>query len=153
MTALERAATDMLRVDIDDDEVDSDHDFCLYRGEPFTGELVEYGSDGSTVELTTYKDGLTDGPSRSWYWDGTLKRESTSRRGAGSAPRPGPWRTGARWGAGVLPAGRRQRPCRALTLSPKVQPLEPSQLMDQVIRPFSWPLKEPYACETRLGAM
>lgn len=32
-----------------------------------------------------------------------------------------------------------QRPCSALTLSPNVQLRDPSQLMDQVIRPFSRP--------------
>lgn len=32
-----------------------------------------------------------------------------------------------------------QRPCRAFTLSPKVQFFEPSQLSDQVIRPFRSP--------------
>ena len=53
------------------------------------------------------------------------------------------------------PRGRRgglslYRPCSDFTLSPKDQPLDPSQLIDQVIRPLSWVL---YACDTSDGLM
>ena len=45
-----------------------------------------------------------------------------------------------------------QRPSDDFTLSPKVQPFEPSQLIDQVIRPLI-ELTLLYACDTSDGAM
>ena len=47
---------------------------------------------------------------------------------------------------------RDYRPSRDFTLLPKVQFLEPSQLIDQVIRPLI-PLTLRYAWDTRLGDM
>src|SRR5439155_1070423 len=47
--------------------------------------------------------------------------------------------------------GRRQRPCRLRTLSPNVQPFEPSQLIDQVIRPFTAPPTLFHDCDTSDG--
>lgn len=38
-------------------------------------------------------------------------------------------------------------------MSPKVQPFEPSQLIDQVMSPFSAPLKAFHDWPTRLGVM
>lgn len=40
-----------------------------------------------------------------------------------------------------------------MTLSPKVQPFEPSQLADQVMSPFNAPPKAFHDWLTRLGAM
>lgn len=66
----------------------------------------------------------------------------TFRNGsAGPAPAGGP--AGGRPGAVT-----RQRPCRRFTLSPKVQPFDPSQFADQVIRPFR-PGTEFQACVTK----
>ncbi|SFK10390.1 Protein kinase domain-containing protein [Streptosporangium canum] len=57
-------------------------------------------------------------------------------------------------GEPVGPAGRiGQRPCSPLTLSPNVQPFDPSQLMDQVIRPLRLPPKLFQLWLTREGAM
>lgn len=57
------------------------------------------------------------------------------------------------WGVVAAPAGVRQRPWRDLTLSPKVQPFEPSQLTDHVMSPFSEPPKAFHDWPTRLGVM
>jgi hypothetical protein len=58
----------------------------------------------------------------------------------------GAWRITAGQNTLVL-----QRPCNDFTLSPKVQPFEPSQLMDQVMSPLSWPPKLFHACPTSVG--
>ena len=81
---------------------------------------------------------------------------------------PGPFRgetSGRAWNDGLRrPAGcrrpaalsegsaRDQRPSRDFTLLPKVQDFEPSQLIDQVIRPLI-ELTLLYAWETSDGAM
>lgn len=71
----------MRRIDIDGPEVDMDMgQRLLYRGELFTGEVVEY-QRGALVSLNTYKDGVEDGPTREWYMDGTLRSEGVMRDG------------------------------------------------------------------------
>ncbi|MER6075434.1 toxin-antitoxin system YwqK family antitoxin [Streptomyces sp. NPDC001852] len=69
------------RIDIDDPEVETDHSQrLLYRGEPFTGEVVEHFG-GVLVSLENYEDGLANGQSREWYKGGTLRSESMARQG------------------------------------------------------------------------
>ncbi|MGH6657614.1 MAG: toxin-antitoxin system YwqK family antitoxin [Actinocrinis sp.] len=70
-----------LRVDIDSDDVDFDYNQCLYQGEPFTGELAEYSTDGALVALTPYVGGFINGTDRAYYADGTLKWEAQVRNG------------------------------------------------------------------------
>jgi antitoxin component YwqK of YwqJK toxin-antitoxin module len=70
----------MLRVQEDDLEWD-DNNLPSYQGEPFTGESVETMPDGRLLSLTTYVDGLDEGPFRVWSGDGVLVVEGTSRRG------------------------------------------------------------------------
>ncbi|WP_424185065.1 toxin-antitoxin system YwqK family antitoxin [Actinokineospora sp. G85] len=54
------------------DEVDMDEDLKVYlNDQPFTGEVVEHGPDGVLVGLTTYSNGVEDGPSLAWWPDGT----------------------------------------------------------------------------------
>jgi len=65
--------------------------------------------------------------------------------GIGETARAGP-------GPSTASAGH-QRPWRDLTLSPKVQPSEPSQLIDHVMSPFSAPPKAFQDWLTRLGVM
>ncbi|MFF6780350.1 toxin-antitoxin system YwqK family antitoxin [Streptomyces sp. NPDC012510] len=69
------------RIDIDDPEVDiDDGERLFYRGELFTGEVVEY--QGSTlISLETYQDGIVDGPVQQWFEDGTPRAEGNMRRG------------------------------------------------------------------------
>ncbi|MFF5189746.1 toxin-antitoxin system YwqK family antitoxin [Streptomyces sp. NPDC000345] len=69
------------RIDIDDPAVDMDHiQRLLYRGELFTGEVVEH-LGGALVSLECYEDGLRHGPNREWYKDGSLRSEGTAQRG------------------------------------------------------------------------
>jgi antitoxin component YwqK of YwqJK toxin-antitoxin module len=72
----------MERIDIDDSEVsvDTSHRYT-YRGVPYTGEAVEYGQSGRIVGLWTIKDGIEDGPQKSWNADGTIDSEGVSRYG------------------------------------------------------------------------
>lgn len=71
----------MHRIDIDDPDVTMDDGERLYyRGNPFTGEAVEYQL-GALVSLITYEDGVEDGPVREWYTDGTLRSEGVMRDG------------------------------------------------------------------------
>ncbi|MGW2184173.1 toxin-antitoxin system YwqK family antitoxin [Streptomyces sp. NPDC001732] len=69
------------RIDIDDPEFEMDEgEVVSYRGERFTGEVVEY-QQGALVSLVTYKEGIEDGPSKEWYMDGTLRAEGILRGG------------------------------------------------------------------------
>lgn len=43
----------------------------FYRGEPYTGEAVERYLDGTVIGLRTFVDGFEEGPSKSWYADGS----------------------------------------------------------------------------------
>lgn len=68
-----------MRVDVDD--VENDGGLVFYQGEPFTGEVVEQGEDGSLASLYTYDTGSEDGPYREWYPDDQLYKEGRMRRG------------------------------------------------------------------------
>ncbi|MFJ4813839.1 toxin-antitoxin system YwqK family antitoxin [Streptomyces longwoodensis] len=69
------------RIDIDDPEVDMDSmQRLLYRGELFTGEVVEHLGD-ALVSLECYEEGVRHGPNKEWYKDGTLRSEGASRNG------------------------------------------------------------------------
>ncbi|MER8085412.1 toxin-antitoxin system YwqK family antitoxin [Streptomyces sp. NPDC087532] len=71
----------MTRIDIDDPEFEMDEgEVVLYRGERFTGEVVEY-QKGALVSLVTYKEGVEDGSSKAWYMDGTLRSDGVLREG------------------------------------------------------------------------
>ncbi|MFF9512531.1 hypothetical protein ACF1BU_38725 [Streptomyces sp. NPDC014724] len=53
----------MTRIGIDDPSFEMDEgEAVFYRGERFTGEVVEY-QKGALVSLVTYKEGVEDGPS------------------------------------------------------------------------------------------
>ncbi|MGW5342378.1 toxin-antitoxin system YwqK family antitoxin [Streptomyces sp. NPDC004050] len=69
------------KIDIDDPDVDMDEAQRLtYRGELYTGEVVEY-LGGSLVSQESYASGIRDGLSREWYKDGRLRAEGVVRRG------------------------------------------------------------------------
>ncbi|MFJ3833653.1 toxin-antitoxin system YwqK family antitoxin [Streptomyces sp. NPDC090046] len=79
----------MHRIDIDDPEVDADYAHrLLYHGELFTGEAEEFVA-GRRLSLTTYREGIKDGPYRQWYASGVLQAEGVMRTGrlAGEARR------------------------------------------------------------------
>ena len=38
---------------------------------PFTGEVAEHAPDGTLIGLTTYHNGVEDGPSLAWWPNGT----------------------------------------------------------------------------------
>lgn len=59
----------MLRIHADDLDWD-DNDLPSRDGVPFTGESVETRPDGTLLSLTTYADGLDEGPFRVWSGDG-----------------------------------------------------------------------------------
>ncbi|MFD6182135.1 toxin-antitoxin system YwqK family antitoxin [Streptomyces goshikiensis] len=69
------------KIDVDDPDAEMDMaDRLFHRGEPYTGEVVEY-LGGALVNQETYVEGRPDGLSRSWYKDGTAESEGTLRRG------------------------------------------------------------------------
>ncbi|MBB6118581.1 toxin-antitoxin system YwqK family antitoxin [Nocardiopsis algeriensis] len=80
-----------LRVDAGDEDLDFDpvNWNTLYKGVPFTGEMVEYDEEGNLVEYSVYENGSENGPERVWYPDGRLKVEGTLRTGLPQ----GVWRT------------------------------------------------------------
>lgn len=64
------------------DEVDIQDDLRVtHQGVPFTGEVVEHAPDGRIVALTTYFDGMEDGPYAEWYPTGEPKAAGTVRYG------------------------------------------------------------------------
>lgn len=70
----------MIRVN--EDDLDSEpYGPVLYQGERFTGEAEDRLPDGTLVSLTTYVNGLQDGPDKEWYNDGTLRSEGQFRQG------------------------------------------------------------------------
>jgi antitoxin component YwqK of YwqJK toxin-antitoxin module len=62
------------------EEAYHDDDLRLrYQGERFTGEVVETTPDGRIIALTSYFNGMEDGPAAEWYPNGQLRaRGSTS---------------------------------------------------------------------------
>lgn len=70
----------MIRVEEDDLDWD-DNNLPSHEGEPFTGESVETMPDGRLLSLTTYVEGLDEGPFRVWSGDGVLVVEGTSHLG------------------------------------------------------------------------
>ncbi len=73
----------MMRIDYDDVDGNADGT-VLFEGAPFTGEVVDHWPDGTVQSLTTYRDGVEDGPYREWHRNGTLRTEGRSdlRHGA-----------------------------------------------------------------------
>jgi antitoxin component YwqK of YwqJK toxin-antitoxin module len=63
------------------DDVEDDGGLVFHQGEPFTGEVVEQGPDGSLATLYTYDTGTEDGPYREWYPDDRPYKEGTMRMG------------------------------------------------------------------------
>ncbi len=69
-----------MRVEFDD--VDTDDDTRVeYQGEPFTGEVVERAPDGQVIALTSYFNGVEDGPTTEWYPTGELKATGSVAHG------------------------------------------------------------------------
>ncbi|MEU7948458.1 hypothetical protein AB0C50_27545 [Micromonospora taraxaci] len=52
-----------------------------YQGDLFTGEVVERSPQGQVIALTTYFEGMEDGPSAEWYPTGERKAEGSARYG------------------------------------------------------------------------
>lgn len=52
------------------------------RNEPYTGEVIRYGSGGRRAAEEHYQNGKPDGVWRTWWGNDTLKSELTHRDGA-----------------------------------------------------------------------
>ncbi|PWW58365.1 hypothetical protein DFQ13_109158 [Actinokineospora spheciospongiae] len=63
-----------MRVEYDDVETEDDLR-VTHQGKPFTGEVVERAPGGQVVALTTYFEGMEDGPAAEWYPTGERKAE------------------------------------------------------------------------------
>ncbi|MGV9409186.1 toxin-antitoxin system YwqK family antitoxin [Nocardia sp. NPDC003693] len=73
----------MSRIDrtADHDQISVGDDLRLeYRGEPFTGEVVETIGD-QLLSQVFYVDGVQHGADREWWADGPLKSEGEVRHG------------------------------------------------------------------------
>ncbi|MGK5738714.1 toxin-antitoxin system YwqK family antitoxin [Micromonospora sp. URMC 103] len=69
-----------MRVEYDDVETEDDLR-VTYQGQPFTGEVVERSSQNQVIAITTYFNGIEDGPSAEWYPTGERKAAGTVRYG------------------------------------------------------------------------
>lgn len=67
--------------DRDDDDINTGDDLRLeYRGEPFTGEVVQdLRPEGALMSQQFYVNGIANGPSREWWSDGRPKSEGHVR--------------------------------------------------------------------------
>jgi antitoxin component YwqK of YwqJK toxin-antitoxin module len=65
-----------MQVNYDDIELD-ESDRAYLNDEPYTGEVIETTSTGQVVGLTTYYNGVEDGPSAEWYPTGERKAAGT----------------------------------------------------------------------------
>ncbi|ATL66223.1 toxin-antitoxin system YwqK family antitoxin [Nocardia terpenica] len=69
------------RINANFDPVSWDIDLRLvYQGEPFTGEVVETLGD-QLLSQEFYVNGISHGPDREWWPDGTLESEGQMRNG------------------------------------------------------------------------
>lgn len=58
-----------------------DRTITTYQGSPFTGEVVDFTSDGTMVELTSYESGIEHGPQVEWFPNGNKQLEGRCDRG------------------------------------------------------------------------
>jgi antitoxin component YwqK of YwqJK toxin-antitoxin module len=68
-----------LRVNADDMDFNPATYRYLYQGKPFTGEMYEYGTDGTVTSvkaISEFVEGLRHGITRVFYPDGTLRSEA-----------------------------------------------------------------------------
>lgn len=83
-----------MRVDYDDVETEDDLK-VTHQGKPFTGEVVERGPGGVVVAITTYYEGMEDGPSYEWYPTGERKAAGSVRYGTAVGVHEEWYRSGA----------------------------------------------------------
>lgn len=69
-----------MRINIDETDIGDDLAY-RYKGELFTGEVVETDPHGRIISLLTLTDGRGNGPELSWFSNGQLKTETTLRDG------------------------------------------------------------------------
>lgn len=69
-----------MRINIDETDVGDDLAY-RYKGELFTGEIVETDPQGNVVNLLTLVDGRGNGPEVSWFSNGQMKTETMLRDG------------------------------------------------------------------------
>lgn len=67
---------------VDGDALEWEGQLQTWEGRPFTGVEVWRFPDGAVDSETTYRDGLADGPARTWDEHGRLLSEHTCRLGA-----------------------------------------------------------------------
>lgn len=90
----------MTRIDRNADPITHGTDLRLeYRGEPFTGEVVERAGE-QLLSQEFYVDGVPHGPTREWWPDGRRRAEGEMRHGL-------PHGTHRRWYADGRPEAER----------------------------------------------
>ncbi|TDC94374.1 hypothetical protein E1161_07450 [Saccharopolyspora aridisoli] len=55
-----------------------DRMITTYQERPFTGEVVDFAEDGSTVELTSFANGIEHGPQSEWFPGGQKRLEASA---------------------------------------------------------------------------
>jgi antitoxin component YwqK of YwqJK toxin-antitoxin module len=64
-----------MRINIEETDLNEDGTHYTYQGELFTGEIVVTDRAGTVVAVKPVVGGRQHGVERSWYPDGTLRRE------------------------------------------------------------------------------
>lgn len=67
---------------VEGDDLEWEGQLQTWNGAPFTGIEVWRFPSGAMESEATYKDGLTDGPARTWDEQGQLRSQFTCRLGA-----------------------------------------------------------------------
>ncbi|WP_439660642.1 toxin-antitoxin system YwqK family antitoxin [Lentzea sp. HUAS TT2] len=58
-------------------DTDEDYNGLLYEGVPYTGEVVEHGSEGHLISSYNYDGGVADGPYAEWFGPGRPYKQGT----------------------------------------------------------------------------
>ena len=71
----------MNRVNISEIDFNDDYSYT-YKGEAFTGVVMEHGPAGELISEMSFVDGVKEGPIREWYKSGAKRSEKNLHHGA-----------------------------------------------------------------------
>ncbi|MGW4242995.1 toxin-antitoxin system YwqK family antitoxin [Nocardia sp. NPDC004722] len=67
---------------ISGDQAYDDDGYLSYDGAPYTGEVEVFAENGQRVELSSYYEGVENGPQQEWWPNGNKRAEGYTDMGA-----------------------------------------------------------------------